>query len=499
MTAPPPSRHPHPSLPFVTKGDGCPRRPSNSGSGSGRSSASKRGRGGGSGGGGGNEGGAEEEGDDILPFDDDADPPYMDFKEAEEHAMAWVVEVVRLDAAPAALRSMCTAWRADAFLAPGGVDAAALADRFFGQQLALPVTQRLEAVGARRSAWLLAARGLQRAVRAPPEDLARLAVALPVVVHNVAMRAGADAALANGMAPEEAEEDAKAAATFNWFEEESGAMARPPATDKAKSTEMYVRAMFDGAQRSGFALGSDKAVLKQRLTPEGLPTRAWMPVEGPGGEQMDVAAMIATFSRKDVSVGPTGPFRLLCDSYSQNSKAAETLMLRGVDRQFPRLFKSRGLFSFADGLYAAHFRESPGAPEATADRFFPYSARISDLPASAVSANFFDAPVAAFVEARDWREIPTPSFDLIMEHQRWPEEYKALLYVLTGRMMYDVGESRAPSLVPPAGGHPTTTAAPPPAGTMDDWQIFPYLLGQVMLLACRAGMEGWRDGDARDV
>ena len=112
-----------------------------------------------------------------------------------------------------------------------------------------------------------------------------------------------------------------------------------------------------------------------------------------------------------------------------------------MDAQFPRLHKSRGVFSFRDGLYVAHYRNAAGE-ETLADSFFGYGvSRIEGLPSSAISANFFDTDVADIVGTARWQDIATPTMSIVLNHQQFAQEVQELFYVCVGRILYEVGNS----------------------------------------------------------
>ena len=263
----------------------------------------------------------------LLPFEE-VDPVFEDTEAAGQRVIAWVGEIVRQGKALSALQSICSDWQAPAYASGAPLDPEALMARFFGAQLALPPFQKLEAVNARRNAWLLALRGLARAVRLLPTEgdpaqegaLQQAGQVVPILINNLALRASSDAVLTRGPPCDELMEQDKDAEGSAWFQEQQGATATE--APKTKSTELYVRALFSLAEKEGYALGANRMVLKQRFTAEGLPTRAWMPVPVPGGGNLVLESMLARFSAKDTSVGAGGAFRLLCDSYSQNNRAA---------------------------------------------------------------------------------------------------------------------------------------------------------------------------------
>ena len=123
-----------------------------------------------------------------------------------------------------------------------------------------------------------------------------------------------------------------------------------------------------------------------------------------------------------------------------NAKMAIEHLSNCNDYQFPFLHKDRSVFSFRNGVYIA--RE---------DHFHRFGSAAEPLSDSLVSARFFDAEFEEFA-GTDWRDIPTPNLQKIMDYQEWPADVCDWLYVALGRLLYDVGDR-------------------------DGWQVIPFLLG----------------------
>lgn len=123
-----------------------------------------------------------------------------------------------------------------------------------------------------------------------------------------------------------------------------------------------------------------------------------------------------------------------------NAKLAVEHLGNSNDYQFPFLRKDRSVFSFRNGVYLA--RE---------DRFHRFGSGEDPLSDSVVAAKFFDAEFDTF-EGVPWRGIPTPNLQRIMDYQEWPADVCDWMYVLLGRLLYNVNE-------------------------LDGWQVMPFLLG----------------------
>jgi hypothetical protein len=110
-----------------------------------------------------------------------------------------------------------------------------------------------------------------------------------------------------------------------------------------------------------------------------------------------------------------------------------------TDYSFPELRKDRNTFAFANGVYRA--RTNTWYPHAgstlpdaiAACKFFPL-----DFP-----TEYLDAPAA---------DIPTPFLESIMEYQGWAHDVRAWLYILMGRLLYDLND-------------------------LDSWQVIPFFKG----------------------
>lgn len=126
---------------------------------------------------------------------------------------------------------------------------------------------------------------------------------------------------------------------------------------------------------------------------------------------------------------------------AQNAKALITFLENTNDAQLPVLVKRRFVFSFVDGIYFAD-----------TNQFLPYE-QCASVPANVVSAKFFDQRFDIVGLPADWRAIPTPELDSILEYQGWPREVIEWFYVLLGRMIFALRHS------------------------LDRWQVLVFLYG----------------------
>lgn len=142
-------------------------------------------------------------------------------------------------------------------------------------------------------------------------------------------------------------------------------------------------------------------------------------------------------------------------THGTNTIKAVVNYLEGCnDYQFPFLTKDRSVFSFNNGIYIA-----------AQDRFYEYGMPGTPVADSIVAAKYFDASFETYPELHNWRQIPTPSLDSILDFQELPMDAKEWMYVLIGRMIYDVNER-------------------------DGWQVCPYIKGHAGTGKCfRIGTE----------
>lgn len=98
--------------------------------------------------------------------------------------------------------------------------------------------------------------------------------------------------------------------------------------------------------------------------------------------------------------------------------------------QFPRLKRDRSAFSMGNGIYIAE-----------TDSFLIYgSPGAGALPPGLCCAKHFEHPFPEeFVASGEWRAIPTPTLDGMLQSQALEPEVQRWLFVLMGRLLYDVG------------------------------------------------------------
>jgi phage/plasmid-associated DNA primase len=83
------------------------------------------------------------------------------------------------------------------------------------------------------------------------------------------------------------------------------------------------------------------------------------------------------------------------------------------------------------------------------NRFYPYgSTEFSQLDRNLVTSKYFDSDFEDFTYVENWNEIPTPYLESIMDYQGWDKDVKKWLYVMLGRMTFEVGEVENWQIIP---------------------------------------------------
>lgn len=198
--------------------------------------------------------------------------------------------------------------------------------------------------------------------------------------------------------------------------------------DQSKSTPLQKLLLFllDTAMEKGYRKLGDHVY--EQITHDGYVTHAWRRV-------CTTQQFVHQSIQKEVNFEQWSNLM----ASGNNAKMAVEHLKNCVDYQFRFLAKDRTKFSFCNGLYDAEERT-----------FHPYAT--SPLPDSMVSANFFNLDFDPHEDTEDWRDIPTPSLQRIMDFQKWPPEVCDWMYICLGRLLYSVGDK-------------------------DGWQIIPFLHG----------------------
>tara|TARA_Y100000389_G_scaffold129640_1_gene127109 strand:- start:1077 stop:3080 length:2004 start_codon:yes stop_codon:yes gene_type:complete len=181
-------------------------------------------------------------------------------------------------------------------------------------------------------------------------------------------------------------------------------------------------------------------VYEQIYSPQGYSTCAWKPC-------MSIEELVMTATKKEVSYEQWHNMT----SAKGNREQAIEYMKCCKDPQFKDLVKDRHVFAFRNGIYIANADDSK---QDLYDYFYEFDSNEPFyLPNDIVASKYFDLDFNNHLECKNWSEIPTPFLESIMNYQEFPEGVKQWMYILLGRLIYEVNE-------------------------LDQWQVMPFLKGQ---------------------
>jgi len=180
---------------------------------------------------------------------------------------------------------------------------------------------------------------------------------------------------------------------------------------------------------------------KQIVAPEGYNSKAWKPV-------MPVADFVYSVAQKETR------FSVWSNLTAKGNSARDCIkhLSECKDMQFPEIVKDRHYWSFTNGVFASKILVT-GTEREYKCEFYPYkSDEFRRLDPLIVSSKYFDKEFEDFSHKKDWWDIPTPQFQKILDYQGFSEDVSRWMYVMGGRLCFDVGE-------------------------LDSWQIIPFLKG----------------------
>ena len=121
------------------------------------------------------------------------------------------------------------------------------------------------------------------------------------------------------------------------------------------------------------------------------------------------------------------------------------------DMQFPEIIKNRHVWSFTNGIFIGkEWSAKTGLYESS---FYTYDSReFKNLDQTVVSCKYFNKEFTDYDHIENWYDIPTPFFQSILDYQKFDSEVSKWMYVMGGRLCFDVND-------------------------MDAWQIIPFLKG----------------------
>lgn len=175
-------------------------------------------------------------------------------------------------------------------------------------------------------------------------------------------------------------------------------------------------------------------------TSTGCSTRAWKPI-------MSIQEFVYSVGRKEVE------FDLWKNLTSRGSVHRDiiTHLSNCKDMQFPDIVKNRHVWSFSNGIFIGKHWSAEKKQYTTA--FYTYdSPEFKNLDQTVVSCKYFDQEFPDYSHVEDWMDIPTPFFQSIMDYQSFDDEVMRWMYVMGGRLCFDVGD-------------------------LDGWQVIPFLKG----------------------
>ena len=205
-------------------------------------------------------------------------------------------------------------------------------------------------------------------------------------------------------------------------------------TEDANRTQQLLLYLLNCLQSQDYRRSNGECYKRVR-SPDGHDTHAW-----------EHACSIRDFVYESTRKEMCYEHWLNLTSLRTNMSAVVEHLSSCRDVQFPDLTRDRHVFSFRDGIYLA-----------ASDEFVAYgSAAAAALPAELSATKYSDLPFAAPEHVErcpdDWYDTPTPRLQSIMDYQEMPQEVCRWLYVMIGRLLYDLNE-------------------------LDTWQVIPFLKG----------------------
>ena len=176
-------------------------------------------------------------------------------------------------------------------------------------------------------------------------------------------------------------------------------------------------------------------------TPEGYQTRAWK-------QKATIQNYVHEIANKDGA-----GYELWYHLTSRGSCFKDVMnhLTYCRDPQFPEITKNRYVWSFKNGIFIG--REWNLASGKYETRFYDYESKeFKCLNPLTVSCKYFEKDFNNYDHIDKWYDIPTPHFQSILDYQKFSPEVCKWMYVMGGRLCFDVND-------------------------MDSWQIIPFLKG----------------------
>jgi hypothetical protein len=189
--------------------------------------------------------------------------------------------------------------------------------------------------------------------------------------------------------------------------------------------------LLSSAQQCGYTKNGDTIYERVRDRRTGRNTCAWKPV-------CTIQEFVYRFASREKSFAQW----VNMTHNANNASSAANYLQHCEDQQLPKLQKDRHLFAFADGVYVS-----------SQDTFYTHD-KVPNAYSMSGSARYFDVPfpfqhdVSALVPA----DIETPIMQSILNYQNFDATVSAWMYILFGRLLYELGEK-------------------------DNWQVVPFCMG----------------------
>ena len=182
---------------------------------------------------------------------------------------------------------------------------------------------------------------------------------------------------------------------------------------------------------------------EQIKTPEGYNTHAWKKLMSISEFINKVVQKESNYTMWQALTASGDVDRRLCNYLEKHD-----------DVEFPKLEINRHVFAFRNGLFVLgnmKREKNSMVSELQMPAFYPYDT--SPVPESIVACKYFDLQFNYEEYFKNgWYDIPTPAFESILDHQKLPRDAKEMMYIMVGRMLYNVGE-------------------------LDNWQVIPFVRG----------------------
>lgn len=187
----------------------------------------------------------------------------------------------------------------------------------------------------------------------------------------------------------------------------------PSENTKYQNFLLYILGHF---YKMGFARYNDNVY--KSITYDGFNTRAWKLV---GSISDTIYASVCKETNYDQFINLT--------HRGDSVRSATEFLNNCKDNQFPKLTKDRHVFSFRNGIYFAD-----------TDTFVKYGTDAHKaISSNLVSSKFFNHDFIDYSNVEP-EEIPTPLLDSIFSFQRIDTEVMKWVYIMTGRIIYNIDE-----------------------------------------------------------